>query len=213
MVGSVTRNARPISAGVRPHSVRSVSATRAGIGSAGWQHVKISRSRSSAMSSSSTGATSSLVVGRRQGRASRSRWYDVASGRGPGCARPWSARPAASRARRRAPRRRPPRRTPPAAHSSARSQSPHQAIRPATSRPQLSLEAEGDRVVGPGHEGSGPERAQLEHAAVGHRVPGRDLDGVVEVGALEQVEARRPAPWSRRTARPSSPPRRRRDER
>ncbi len=56
IVGSLTRNARAISPVVRPPSVRSVSATRAGIASAGWQHVKISRSRSSSTALSSARA-------------------------------------------------------------------------------------------------------------------------------------------------------------
>ena len=47
IVGSGTRNARAISAVVRPPSVRSVSATCASVASAGWQQVKISSSRSS----------------------------------------------------------------------------------------------------------------------------------------------------------------------
>ena len=47
MVGSLARKARPISAVVRPASVRRVSATRASSDSAGWQQVNISRSRSS----------------------------------------------------------------------------------------------------------------------------------------------------------------------
>ena len=51
IVGSAVRRARAISAVLRPASVRRVSATRAGNGSAGWQHVKISRSRSSGISS------------------------------------------------------------------------------------------------------------------------------------------------------------------
>ena len=42
-----TRKARAISSVVRPHTSRSVSATWASGGSAGWQQVKISRSRSS----------------------------------------------------------------------------------------------------------------------------------------------------------------------
>ena len=46
-VGSGTRKARAISGVERPPSVRSVRATRASIASAGWQHVKISRNRSS----------------------------------------------------------------------------------------------------------------------------------------------------------------------
>ena len=67
MVGSVTRNARAISAVVSPASVRSVSATRASSGSAGWQQVKISRSRSSAMSAVVV-VGSGFVLRRRQQR-------------------------------------------------------------------------------------------------------------------------------------------------
>ena len=52
-VGAVVRNARAISSVVRPHTSRSVSATCASGVSAGWQHVKISRSRSSSSSSPS----------------------------------------------------------------------------------------------------------------------------------------------------------------
>ena len=48
------RNARAISSVVRPHTSRSVSATCASGGSAGWQQVKISRSRSSSTPSSSS---------------------------------------------------------------------------------------------------------------------------------------------------------------
>src|SRR5579863_2581169 len=47
MVDSATRNARAISAVLSPPSSRSVSATWALVASAGWQQVKISRSRSS----------------------------------------------------------------------------------------------------------------------------------------------------------------------
>ncbi len=47
IVGSGTRNARAISAVVSPPSRRRVSATWAELPSAGWQQVKISRSRSS----------------------------------------------------------------------------------------------------------------------------------------------------------------------
>ena len=53
IVASGTRNARAISSVVRPPSVRSVNATWASSASAGWQHVKISSSRSSAKSWSS----------------------------------------------------------------------------------------------------------------------------------------------------------------
>ena len=47
IVVSGTRNARAIWAVVRPHTTRRVSAICACRGSAGWQQVKISRSRSS----------------------------------------------------------------------------------------------------------------------------------------------------------------------
>jgi hypothetical protein len=46
-VASGTRNARAIWAVVRPQTTRSVSAIRAGRGSAGWQQGKISHNRSS----------------------------------------------------------------------------------------------------------------------------------------------------------------------
>ena len=58
-VASGTRNARAISAVVSPVRLRSVSATRPSIGSAGWQHVKISRRRSSSISSASSNIVSS----------------------------------------------------------------------------------------------------------------------------------------------------------
>ena len=52
-VAGFVRNARAISSVVRPQTSRSVSAHRASGASAGWQHVKIRRSRSSSTSSSS----------------------------------------------------------------------------------------------------------------------------------------------------------------
>src|SRR6476646_7417945 len=58
IVGSGTRKARAISAVVRPPNSRSVSATRALGASAGWQHVKIRRRRSSGTAPSSTGGSS-----------------------------------------------------------------------------------------------------------------------------------------------------------
>jgi hypothetical protein len=57
MVGSGTRKARAISAVVSPPSSRSVNATRAAGASAGWQQVKIRRSRSSRTGPSSTGSS------------------------------------------------------------------------------------------------------------------------------------------------------------
>src|SRR3989344_3282727 len=52
--GSGTRNARAISAVVSPPNSSKVSATRASVGSTGWQAVKMRRSRSSPMSSCCT---------------------------------------------------------------------------------------------------------------------------------------------------------------
>ncbi len=56
MVDSLIRKTRAMSAAGTAQIVRSVSATRASMVSAGWQHVKMSRSRSSTMSSSASGA-------------------------------------------------------------------------------------------------------------------------------------------------------------
>src|SRR5438445_4934700 len=53
IVGKGTRKLRATSSVVSPHKVRSVSATCASSASAGWQQVKISRSRSSPNGSSS----------------------------------------------------------------------------------------------------------------------------------------------------------------
>ena len=74
-VGSGTRNARAISGVVRPPSVRSVSATAASGASAGWQHVKISRSWSSGIGSitSSTAARTASCRACASKAASRAR--------------------------------------------------------------------------------------------------------------------------------------------
>ena len=53
-VDSGTRKARAISGVLKPPSVRRVSATRPSIGRAGWQQVKISRSRSSGIAMSAS---------------------------------------------------------------------------------------------------------------------------------------------------------------
>ena len=63
------RKARAISSVVRPQTSRSVSATCASGGSAGWQQVKISRSRSSSTPSSSVLAASSRLRRRAARRA------------------------------------------------------------------------------------------------------------------------------------------------
>ena len=61
----LTRNARAISSVVSAHTSRSVSATCASKVSAGWQHVKISRSRSSSTASSLVSAASAVAALRR----------------------------------------------------------------------------------------------------------------------------------------------------
>ena len=61
IVVSGTRNARAISASCRPATVRSVNATRAERESAGWQHVKISRRRSSSTSCVSVDSSSTII--------------------------------------------------------------------------------------------------------------------------------------------------------
>ena len=58
IVVSCTKNAFAISGTVRPPTMRSVRAIRASIASAGWQQMKISRSRSSSMTPSGSGDVS-----------------------------------------------------------------------------------------------------------------------------------------------------------
>ena len=60
-VGAGVRNACAICSVVRPHTSRSVSATCASGASAGWQHVKMRRSRSSSTLSSSAHAAASMT--------------------------------------------------------------------------------------------------------------------------------------------------------
>ena len=66
MVSSETRNARAISAVSRPPRARSVSATCPSIGSAGWQQVKISSSRSSLITVSSYSSMMASGTGSRR---------------------------------------------------------------------------------------------------------------------------------------------------
>ena len=62
MVDSCTRKAREISGTVRPPTMRRVSATRASGARAGWQHVKIRRSRSSSIAPRGSGGSSSYTI-------------------------------------------------------------------------------------------------------------------------------------------------------
>ena len=63
MVGSGVRNARPISSVVRPPIKRNVRATRASVGSTGWQAMKMSRSTSSPMASPRAASSASTKSG------------------------------------------------------------------------------------------------------------------------------------------------------
>src|SRR5215212_1907772 len=144
IAGSETRNARAISAVVRPARVLSVRATRASSGSAGWQQVNIRRSLSSWMplsSSASRPESSSLrcIIATSSNLAapvalrlkrSRARLRDTVVSHAPG-RRGTPSRGQVSSARSKAPW----------AHSSARSQSPVVRIRVATRRPHSSLKA------------------------------------------------------------------------
>ena len=141
IVASGTRNARAISAVVRPASVRSVSATWASTDSAGWQQVKIRRSRSSATPLSSITAGGSSVMRTAASRAfaaprlratqrSNARLRAVVVSQAPGFAgTPSRGQRSSARA------------NASCAHSSARSQSPVVRIRVATIRPHSSRNA------------------------------------------------------------------------
>src|SRR5437867_1823908 len=83
IAGSETRNAAAISWVVKPATARSVSATWASWGSAGWQQVKIRRSRSSASTGSPTTLERSRIRTFSAYRLSRRRRPDLDRSRGP----------------------------------------------------------------------------------------------------------------------------------
>ncbi len=149
IVGSGMRNAFAISAVVRPASARSVSATRPSSGSAGWQQVKISRRRSSSISSASSnrsGIASSWVSD--CGSASRPACWSSSAERAPRRSRSIARLPATvvnqapgrcgipSRGQRRSASA-----NASCAQSSARSQFPVRLISVATTRPHSSRKA------------------------------------------------------------------------
>ena len=141
-----TRKARAISAVVSPASVRRVSATRASSDRAGWQQVKISRSRSSVDPARRSPVSRRPVVGRRvvdrrpPPGVWRRRPLSGAARRWRGCGPPWSAtRPAAAGCRPAASAAAPANAS--CAHSSARSQSPVVRISVATTLPHSSRNA------------------------------------------------------------------------
>src|SRR5438552_16693070 len=204
MVGSEDRNALAISRVVRPPSVRRVRAIRASIASAGWQQVNTRRRRSSAMlltaSSSSSPASMaassvrvSVFARRFFSRRSRSmallraaRVIQAPGFRGrPSDGHLTSATRKASWTA-----------------SSARSKSPRILISVARTRPVSSRKARSttSRVTSAGdragelkvlrlHPFEFHERPDLDRSTLGGRDPGRGLDGLVDVVALDQVVA------------------------
>ena len=136
IVVSGTRNARAISSTVRPPSSRSVRATRASAGSAGWQQVKISRRRSSSTSPVGSCGVSSVImsaawclVSRRDSRRMRSMawWVAVVVSQPPGFGGMPSVGHCSTAASRASP-----------AASSAMSRSPKRLASEATTRPYSS---------------------------------------------------------------------------
>src|SRR5512132_3502616 len=200
MVGSATRNARATWVVDRPPSSRRVSATCAWVESAGWQQVKMSRSRSSgtapwssAMSGSwspgQSAATSPRSSRPRDSRRSRSmaRLRAVVVIQPPGL----GGRPSAghlSRATANASW----------TASSARSMSPTTRIRVATDRPdswrKIRPTSAWSRVAGaspsPTRSGlGGGERPDLDRLADRRRGLGRPDQRRVQVLGLDDVEA------------------------
>src|SRR5262245_5670870 len=204
MVGSLTRNARAISGVPSPPRVRSVSATRASMARAGWQQVKIRRRRSSVITGASSGtsgsmetagssvlSSSSFSLPRRSGR-SRSiallRAAVVIQAPGlSGIPRSGQTCIAAMNASWTA--------------SSARSKSPRTRIREAVARPDSCRKrrstSSGDAASALGgrflDEVPGlvedHHRPDLDRADLGARDPRRPVDRLVEVRAVEDVEA------------------------
>ena len=200
IVASGTRSARAISAVDRPHSVRRLSATRASSASAGWQHVKISRSWSSRTTESGSGDGSSpnrsMVVAsfpdrfasrRRRSRA-RLRATTVSQARGssgtPSRGHRSSAATAAS-----------------CTASSARSRLPSARVREARTRPPST------RIVSASRSGGWISLVPCR-ARVGPRPnPARRLGSGRPSGSprrdrrTRSGRSRRAPPWSRRTGR------------
>ena len=198
IVGSGTRNARAISSVVRPPSVRSVSATCASSASAGWQHVKISSSRSSANAVSSM-SSSAAAPARRAGcvfsregalapdavdRAVARRRH---AARRPGC--PGCRRAASARRRSRTPPARPPRR----GRSRRGCGSASASTRPHSSRKTCSSSVSAPRAAGPRRCRPCGRRGRVRRSRV-----------AASRSSASTGRSRRAPPSSRRTARRSS---------
>src|SRR5579872_542325 len=217
MVDSGTRNARAISGVVSPASVRSVSATCASTVNAGWQHVKMRRRRSSSIPlspTSSCGCGSGSLVPASTAtscslaapvadlrRRSMARLRAAVVSQAPGL-RGTPSRGQCCTASAKAS----------CAHSSARSQSPVTRMRVATTRPHSSAKASATAVsteltatqastglAAPVASGLAapvasagshlPDRPHLDRAEASPRDLRGDLDGLVEVLAVDQEEA------------------------
>src|SRR5215212_3072933 len=201
-VASGSRNPRAISGVVSPPSVRSVRATRASGASAGWQQVKISRSRSSMPSvvSSSPAALPSVVsVSRRSSSVfsasrRRRRTRSIAAFRAvvvihaPGFrGTPWVGQTSTARA------------NASWTASSARSKSPRTRIRVATARPDSSRKtrsaaawasaavkrSRGGRLA----RGEVDDRSDLDRAPLRTGARAAQGESLVEILRLDQVEA------------------------
>src|SRR5256885_3720279 len=178
IVASGTRNARAISPVVRPATERSVSATCASRASAGWQHVKMSSSRSSgrALAVVTFGSSSSAIFSSyRFARRSRSMPLRLAvvMSHAPGLAGTPSRGQCSSAAT-----------SASCTHSSARSKSPRLRTRAAVSRPASSRKTAATAscvivlVALSLHR-----RADLD---VAHRPCFREADRIIQVGDLDQ---------------------------
>src|SRR6266508_1750927 len=184
IVCSLTRNARAISAVLRPASVRRVSATRASSGRPGWQQVKISRSRSSytpLVSTSSSGASYASAVTTSRSLAaptaarrilSVARLRAVVVSQAPGLRGTPSVRQLCRAAANAS-----------CAASSARSQSPVTRINVATTWPH-SVRNAATTAASAGCDIQ--ELPNLDRAFGGPRVAGGHLERLVRTAALDQ---------------------------
>src|SRR3954463_14717313 len=194
IVVSGTRNAFAISGTVSPPRRRSVNAMRASGASAGWQHVKISRSRSSSTGPVVSGGVSSYNIKAAWCLASRclsrrirsmARLPAVVVSQPPGLGGPPGAGPFSGAATSASP-----------AASSARSMSPKRRTSEAIRRPYSSRKTRSTAAVppciirSPVPTGSGQavERADLDLAPARLGPLGRELERHVEVGSVDHPE-------------------------
>ena len=201
IVVSGTRKAAAISGTVSPPSSRSVSATRASGARAGWQHVKISRSRSSSTGPVASWGSGSWIISacrclssRRCSRRIRSmaRLPAVVVSQPPGLGGMPSARHFSSATTSASP-----------AASSAMSRSPKRRASDATTRPNSSRKIRS--IAASASSGPSPacaragstgslrlERPDLDRALAGGRPLAGPGERGVQVGRLDHPEAAEP---------------------